>query len=578
MNNQPQTPDSSTHFLVSGGGKGITAACVIALAEAFQCRFTIFGRSELLSVEPEWARSAENEKQLKEKALQAAQNQGEQISPRGLSRRVNSILASREIAETMDKVRKAGGHIEYLQLDILSVEALSAALEPITDTVDGLIHGAGALADKHIEDKSEDDLDLVYGVKVGGLFNLLDVIPASNLKFLVLFSSIAGHFGNPGQADYSLSNEILNKSAHHLSSRDPNCRVVALNWGPWEGGMVSPQLKRILEGRGVHLISLEDGPEILVEWLKSDQPSAQLIVGELLPLPPRIFPEERRTYRIRRELTLDKNPFLTDHVIGGKAVLPTVCAVSWLINACENLYPGYQFLSVSDYRVFHGIVFDESLSPSYTAEITELDFSDQGLVFEGKIFSNPPDRNGKLHYQAQIILVKKRNQEETFPGYILTPDQELDGKKLYQDKTLFHGPILQGVKQVINHSPQHLTTRCQLPQITPAHQGQFPIRSFNPYLADVHLQSLLIWASMYLDTVGLPLKIASGHQFSPAVGSEASFATMVVRSKSKYSLKADVISHDAQGLIYSKVRGAEITLSPRLKNLFQQNRLERAAV
>jgi hypothetical protein len=342
--------------------------------------------------------------------------------------------------------------------------------------------------------------------------------------------------------------------------------------------MVSPQLKKILEGRGIPLISLEDGPEILVHWLKSEQPAVQLIIGETLPLPQKILPEKRQTHQIRRELALHRNPFLIDHVIGGKAVLPTVCAVGWLVNACENLYPGYKFSAVSDYRVFQGIIFDESLSASYTAEITELEFSDQSLVFEGKIFSNPLDGNGKLHYQAHITLVKKSIQEKTFPGYNLTPDQDLDGRKLYQDKILFHGPTLQGVKQVLNHSPQHLTTRCQLPRITPGQQGQFPIRSFNPYLADVHLQSLLIWASLYMDTVGLPLKIASGQQYRSAPVSGESFATMLVRSQSKYSLKADVISHNEQGLIYSMVSGAEITLSSRLKELFQQNQLERALI
>ena len=56
MNTEAITPPTKdTHFLVSGGGKGITAENVIALAQAFQSRFTLLGRSELLAEEPEWA-------------------------------------------------------------------------------------------------------------------------------------------------------------------------------------------------------------------------------------------------------------------------------------------------------------------------------------------------------------------------------------------------------------------------------------------------------------------------------------------------------------------------------------------
>ena len=34
----------------------------------------------------------------------------------------------------------------------------------------------------------------------------------------------------------------------------PGCRVVSLNWGPWDGGMVTPALKKVFAGEGVGLI------------------------------------------------------------------------------------------------------------------------------------------------------------------------------------------------------------------------------------------------------------------------------------------------------------------------------------
>ncbi len=66
--------------------------------------------------------------------------------------------------------------------------------------------------------------------------------------------------------------------------------------------------------------------------------------------PRRDLPTEERSHRLHRTLRLADNPFLVDHVIGGRAVLPTVCAVAWMVNACEQLYPGATFQRVDDYR------------------------------------------------------------------------------------------------------------------------------------------------------------------------------------------------------------------------------------
>ena len=66
----------------------------------------------------------------------------------------------------------------------------------------------------------------------------------TSLRFLVLFSSVSGRFGNRGQADYAAASEVLGRLAHELDRRWP-ARVVAIDWGPWRAaGMVSPWLER----------------------------------------------------------------------------------------------------------------------------------------------------------------------------------------------------------------------------------------------------------------------------------------------------------------------------------------------
>src|SRR5204863_6557000 len=142
-----------------------------------------------------------------------------------------------------------------------------------------------------------------------------------------------------GQSDYALANEILNKVAHRVQMACPRCRVVAIDWGPWTQGMITPELGRLFEGRGVRLIERDDGVQTFLSLLTAPAP-VQVVVGSSRltpPLPARIAAS---TYRVHRTLSLEVNPFLRDHIIGGHPVLPTACAGTWMADTCTALFPG----------------------------------------------------------------------------------------------------------------------------------------------------------------------------------------------------------------------------------------------
>ena len=329
-------PDVKTVFMVSGGAKGITSLCVHKLAAQFHCRFILIGRSPN-TPEPGWATGIYDDANLKMKALQHLKTNGASTTPRIVQQLVKEINSGREIRATLNAVNDVGGEAIYLPVDVTDAQVLGDAIrdaESKLGSVTGCIHGAGVLADKLIQQKSVQDIDKVIGVKLQGLRNMLDVVPVDQLAYLVLFSSVAAFFGNVGQSDYSAANEILNKVAHQVHYRHPQCRVIALDWGPWDGGMVTPALKALLKERNVDIIPVETGTDILVDALTTDSPVSQVVVGgEMVTLTAELD-EILRRHRLRRRLTLKENPFLNDHVIGGYAVLPTVCAVAWVTNIC----------------------------------------------------------------------------------------------------------------------------------------------------------------------------------------------------------------------------------------------------
>jgi hypothetical protein len=174
-----------------------------------------------------------------------------------------------------------------------------------------------------------------------------------------------------------------------------------------------------------------------------------------------------------------------------------------------------------------------------------------------------------------VELRRKIPPQPQMDGFDLSLIKSGDKKNLYEEKILFHGPRFRGVQEVMQISPAGLTTRCFLPSFPRREQGQFPAGSFNPFIADVHLQSLLIWASFQMDSIGLPLQISGGTQYRAVDFDTTSYVTMQVQSNTNHKLVADVISHDEVGKIYSYIEAAEITLNNRLFDLFKNNKLEK---
>ncbi|MBW4635671.1 MAG: SDR family NAD(P)-dependent oxidoreductase [Iphinoe sp. HA4291-MV1] len=562
----------SSVFVVSGGGKGITAHCVIKLAQRYQCKFILLGRSAI-SPEPSWAKDCVDELELKKRIIADVLAQGEEPVPVKVQKRLKAISSQRKIVQTLQAIEQVGGKAEYISVDITDAIALKRKLADVVQrfgAITGIIHGAGNLADKLIENKSEQDFEAVYAAKVQGLDNLLSCVNANQIKHLVLFSSAAGFYGNIGQSDYAIANEILNKFAHHFKRHYPECHVVSFNWGPWDGGMVTPELKQIFAQRNVEVIPIEVGTQILVDELEfGNQETVQVLVGSPLVAVSGELEPELRTYQIRRKLTLEANPFLQDHIIGGQAVLPAMCALAWIANVSEQLYPGYKFFSCENNKVLKGIIFDKTLASEYILEVMEIKKSpDNEIELAATIWSKTVTGNPRYHYSGQIKLLRQIPPIPTYETFDITQDNALLELSPYEDGTLFHGPSFQGVKRVLNISPEKLTMECILSEIDERKQGQIPAQAFNPYLVDVQIQSTLIWLEHFYQTTGLPLRLQRGEHFQAIPFDNTFFVSMEVQAITKTKLVSNVVAHDAWGKVYSRLVGIEATINKQLKHLF----------
>ncbi|MEH2394800.1 MAG: SDR family NAD(P)-dependent oxidoreductase [Nostoc sp.] len=555
----------SSVFVVSGGAKGITAECTIKLAQQQPCKFILLGRSELLENEPDFAQDSD-ESALKKCIMENLLSQGEKPTPMSVQKIYNKITSSREIKNTLAAIKKTGAKAEYISVDVTDPQALQEKvanavqhLGPIT----GIIHGAGNLADKLIEKKTEQDFEKVYTAKVQGLENLLTCVNPSQLQHLVLFSSVTGFHGNIGQSDYAIANEILNKSGHIFKQQYPSCHVVAINWGAWDSGMVSPELKKAFAERGIEVIPVEAGTQMLVNELHpSYRENTQVVIGSPLVPFARELDSELCSYRMRRRMTVEENPFLLDHAIAGSPVLPATCALSWMIDSCEQLYPGYRFFAAQDFKILKGITFNESLPSEFILDVEEVSKTNaQQITFSTKISSKNANEKIFYHFSAQIQLLLEIPTIPIYDALNLEPDNiiSLTGKSFYQngETTLFHGPSFQEIQKVLNITTEKITTQCLWEQISDKQQGQFPVQWVNPYTTDLSMHALWVWTQHFHQEGCLPGQVAKYEQFATTPPNESFYVSCEVKAKTPSSATADFIIHNREGQVYSRLLGAK---------------------
>ena len=87
-----------------------------------------------------------------------------------------------------------------------------------------------------------------------------------------------------------------------LKKNHPNTHVSAINWGAWDSGMVSGELKAQFEAAGVTLVNSEGGAAMMVNELNTayaEQP--QVIIGGTLPAGISHL-GDLRTHKIRRKI------------------------------------------------------------------------------------------------------------------------------------------------------------------------------------------------------------------------------------------------------------------------------------
>jgi hypothetical protein len=440
------------------------------------------------------------------------------------------------------------------------------------------------LADRLIAEKQPEQFQQVFETKVDGLHALLDAADSDALRYLVLFSSVSARLGNRGQSDYAMANEALNKIARQQAKHLPNCKVLSINWGPWDGGMVTPSLKATFEAKGIGLIAPMDGAEAMVnEMASTPSDEIEVVIGSLFgssristPVDAAADKEsssepQQMSITAKRIIDIDHHPVLRSHQLDGRPVVPLALMTEWLAHSALHANPGLSLHGLDHLRLLNGIVLNGQNTSVRIMAGKARRVQDQYEV-DVEIRDDSRQDSDLVHSSAKAILVERHPEAPGFHRLDAMDDRSADRclEQVYE-QILFHGKALRGLQHFSHLSELEMTARIA-PAPPPVDWMDKPLRSrwiMDPLVIDSAFQMAIVWCHNRLGQVSLPSYARSYRQYRDRFPQNGVSALMVVKNHTKHKIICDFTFLDEERQIVATLKGYQAVMTPTLMRAFK---------
>jgi hypothetical protein len=543
-------------FVVTGAAGSIVAAIVADLAAASGGAFHLLDLAPApVAADPDLARYEQGDREaLKRDLFDRLKARGERATPAIVEKQLAALERASTALSAIRAVEAAGGVARYHQVDLRDPVAVGGALDAVRAAhgrVDVLLHAAGLEISRTLPDKDQREFDLVFDVKADGWHNLLRGLGDLPLGAAVVFSSIAGRFGNGGQTDYSAANDLLCKMVSSFRTTRPGARGIAIDWTAWAGiGMATRgSIPKMMEAAGIDMLPPEVGvPFIRRELTEGGTRGEVVVAGRLGALlrdldptggadPARLAPAAPGPMidafvaaspigGFVAEVTLDPaaQPFLHDHRIDGTPVLPGVMGMEAFAEVAAAAAPGWHVVGIEDMRFDapFKLYRDEPRRAVVRAVVRR---AGDGLLAEcqligTRLLSGRAEAQETVHFTGRVRLARDVAAPRTgaLPGETRAPDAvAADIYRFY-----FHGPayrVLDGVWTEGGRAVGRMSAT-----LPPNHAPEGAPTVLEPRLLELIFQTAGIWEERATGRLALPQRVGRVDLFARAAGSAELYA------------------------------------------------------
>lgn len=308
------------------------------------------------------------------------------------------------------------GQVQAVRADVTDRATITEALKG--HAVTAVIHAAGLLADGPLGDVPAERGHMARMVKAKGFLNVISAA-GSGLEVALGIGSWAGRFGNRHQCHYGAGNAQLASLAKAMPDR---LRAVVPEFGPWSSSemvaTIPPAVQNAMRSAGIDFVGDAAGLGALLDDLYEGRGS--FVRGRRVQTTSRLATTEET-------LSVDTHPYLLDHAVAGKPVLPLAGATDLMAELAAVPIP----FEVRDLTLFQGISVTSPLAVqcSVNGDTVELRQGEKGT----------------LSYRATIRPLTEEIVVPTLDESGAEPTLPLG--TFYQDVT-FHGPMLQGIASI----------------------------------------------------------------------------------------------------------------------------------
>ncbi|MBE9048954.1 SDR family NAD(P)-dependent oxidoreductase [Nostocales cyanobacterium LEGE 11386] len=551
-------------FLITGGAKGITAECALALARTTGVRMALVGSS----AHP-------------------------QVDPTGKS--------SAEIANTLQHFQDEGLTCRYYQCnvnDAIAVANLVQRVEKELGKITGVIHGSALNKPRRVENASLEEARTEVAPKLLGVMNLIQALANKPPKMFVGFSSISAVLGLPGNTWYGFSNEALDLILRRFGEEHPETATLAIAFSVWaEVGMGARMgTVRNLNRMGIEAMPTDEAVRRFLHLMQNDPGDPQVVVSARLGgidtlrrgfdtwrtkrMPPAAalrFIEQVQIMEpdveivARTHLSLERDSYVKDHIYKGSYLFPTVFGLEAMAQAVAYATGLTQLdaLRIEDIRLERPIVVDpeNGIDIEIRAEVLERESVNDFRKVRAEIRT---ERTGfaMAHFAATFVFDQQheapKEQIKLPPAPLdIDPQQDLYGWLLFQ------GPRFQRIQQVYSLNSKKFVFRTQkgVPAVTGEEKfdrASGPFLLGDPYYRDSLLQAV---QPVVPQDICLPIRINSIQVYqtdSNISGSCIGVVNLHGRQGRQYN--STVFAVDEAGRIIEKLDGYHLQILEHREN------------